>query len=190
MDTNGLVRPASMFTTGVKQLYGQSDQNYYSGPFQYDGFSNLERTGSTLLVPSQADATASGPSSSFGSTTCQGALYDSLGDIYASAPDSSCAYQLFYFYNARDVVVRTEDRLVQDDLRTWRFFDRRDNFVTEYKQKNTTGAWLSTVDTIYSDDRTLATEEITPGGSPVIRHYHPAPGSGGILTDANGYRTN
>lgn len=186
-DPNGFARVASVFTTGVQKQSWQSDQNLYSGDFQYDGNQSLVRIGANFFLPRYGQQ-APPPGEPSGYTpACQGGWTDPFGLSKASTPDGSCFPTVLSYYTASDALLKEEDRI--GNTRTWYFYDTSGRKLMDYRTGLTTGTWHWLKDYIYRGGLLLAAEEIVKGSSaPKKYHFHIGAGVRGIHTDANGFR--
>jgi hypothetical protein len=184
-DPNGYARPAFVSTTGVKQLYEQADQNYYSGSFQYDGMGHLVRVGNEYFLPQEGYQPPTPVDYTPVNLCLEGEGIDPFGLPYVSVTDSSCSPLVFSFYTVDDIEVKIEDR--RDNTNTWTFYDPLGRTLTKYSRSNTNSNWIVTQDYIYRGGILLAVDERLPS-APHIRIFHYSPGYGGtgIITDRAG----
>lgn len=128
-DPNDFARVASVSTTGVQKQTWQSDQNFYSGDFQYDGSQSLVRVGSQFFLQPQNQPSYSPPPPTY-SRACQNAWLDPFKLSYGVDSNGSCQPTVFFYYTASNGLVKMEDSSA--NRKTWYFGDLSGRNITEY----------------------------------------------------------
>jgi YD repeat-containing protein len=178
-------RPAGVATSGVVTLYGQPDQNWSSGAFQYDGLGALVRVGSTYYLDAAGSSMEPDPGAPAPPAECD--WTDEFGLDIAGLPDpSACQPLAFYYYDADDKLICIENRMA--DTRKWTFEGLDGRVLTEYVRKNTTRTWLRTDDSVYFRGDLIGSEHRGPGEPTTRKYIQQGFGASGIATDANGAR--
>jgi len=186
LDSNGIARAGSAYTSGVKNLSGQSDMNLNTGAFQYDGARTLVRAGTDNFV--QAGSTPPSYSTITPQTAngCPSSV-DVFGVLADAPADGSCAAAARYHRTVSDRILLNENR--DANVETWFFRDTDGRLLTEYQAGIVPANDIFLIDSILDNSGSKLSEVQQPGdgSAPTIRNFHSGAGAMGIVTDANGY---